>query len=436
MARRRFLVLSSMLAIAACSDDHRDAQPGSSSPAIAIPRGAALPAMAITVTPTYKMQDGFPTQFDGHVYLRVDPVGAVTGALSVGSFGQSVLASVTGHVDGATIVLDAGVIYAAPGQQLQWDELRLTVLDQDGDRVIDGATGEARGTFTSGGEYLQDSSYTAAIAPTNDAAATSAKIFDHSPRLPFGVAVIDFSAPVTADQVTALRVLAGGAPVAGSFDAAPVAGLITRASFQPADFLPFDQPISLDVTALADPSGNPILATASALRVVPDPSSITTNLGFEDGLVGWSVVGHAENVGSFGGLAPVEGSSQAKIDAVGALAGYLDVPDDAAALHLSLARLSQLAELANDYTASVTLHRANGDTIASFDARQAPEQVVPCTTCGADFGFQLGPLTRDLDLTAVRGERVWLTVDATSFFFIGMPALAVVVDDLRIVTAK
>lgn len=431
-----WLLLPSLLVIAACNDGG-GAQPNGSRVVATIPRDAALPAMAITVTPTYKMSDSFPQQFDGHIYLRVDPAGAVTGALSVGSFGRSVLASVSGHIDGNTIVLDASDISPEQGERLQWDELRLSLLDQDGDRVIDGATGNARGTFSYGLENHQESAYTAAILPTKDTPETSAQIFDRSPRLPFGVMVIDFAAPVSADQVTAsLRVLAGGAPVAGSFDVAPVAGLITSARFHPGNFLPFDQAISLDLGALTDPFGNPVTAAASSLRVVPDPSTITTNLGFENGLTGWRVVGHAERVGSFGGLAPVEGSSQAKIDAVGALAGYLDVPDDAAALHISLARLSQLSELAGDYTASITLHRANGDTIASFDDRQATEKILPCTTCGADFGFQLGPLTRDLDLTAVRGERVWVTVNATSFFFIGMPALAVVVDDLRIVTAK
>jgi hypothetical protein len=64
------------------------------------------------------------------------------------------------------------------------------------------------------------------------------------------------------------------------------------------------------------------------------------------------------------------------------------VPDDASALHVSLARLSQLGEIAEDYNATITLHRANGDKITSFDGHDATEKLLPCTTCGPMFGFQ------------------------------------------------
>jgi len=442
--RTWFLVgFPSLLAIAACHDDGApgSTQPDGSVSVVTIPRDAVLPPLAITVTPAYAAPAGFllrPTRFDGHLYLRVDPDGAVTGALSIGSSERAFLAAVSGQVDGDSIVLAAGNVDAAPSERLQWDELRLSLRDQDGDHAIDGAAGDARGSFTAtSSEFVETSPYAASIAATSDALATSIEIAERSPRLPFGAVTIHFAEPVRAAQVTAaLRVLAGGQPVAGSFDATPVDGLITSTRFQPADFLPFDQAISLDVGGLTDPSGNALTAAASALRVVGDPSAATGNLGFENGLRGWVVVGHADSVGSFGGIAPAAGTSQAVIDAVGTLAGYLDVPADADALHVSLARLSQLSEVAPDYTATIALHRASGETITSFDARAATEQVVPCTACGPTYGFQLGPLTRDLDLTAVRGERIWLTIDARSFFFIGMPALAIVLDDLRLVTSK
>jgi hypothetical protein len=434
--RSWFLIgLPSFLAIAACNGD------GGSLAVVTVPRGAALPPIAITLTPTYDGPAGFlprPARFDGHIYLRVDQEGIVTGALSVDSTGEAFLAPVDGRIDGDSIVLTASAVDSAASEQLQWDVIRVSLLDQDGDGAIDGAVGDARGTFRTASTELSESSpYAASISATKDTTGTAVDFAELDPRLPFGVVPIAFAEPVRADQVTAsLRVLAGGRPVAGTFDATPVDGLITRARFQPADFLPFDQAISLDVGALTDPAGNAITAAASALHVVPDPSAATNNLGFEHGLTGWSVVGHAASVGSFGGLAPVEGSSQAVVDAVGTLAGYIDVPSDAETLHVSIARLSYLPEVESDYTAAIALHRANGETIASFDARDATEKVVPCAACGPAYGFQLGPLTRDLDLTSMRGERVWLTVEARAFFFIGVPALAVVVDDLRVVTSN
>ncbi|MEO7731746.1 MAG: hypothetical protein ABIY55_12290 [Kofleriaceae bacterium] len=433
-----FVALTSLLATAACHDGGGD--PADSSPVVAVPRGAELPPFAIKIAPVYTTAAGFlprPTELDGHVYLRVDPAGLVTGALSLTSGGQAFLAEVTGRVDDETIVLDTNDVFAAASARLQWSELRLHLFDGDGDGVIDDASGDLSGALSeSNSEFFEVSPYTAALTAAKDTTASSATIFDGKTRLPFGLVTIDFGEPVRAEQVALLHVLADGRPVAGSFDAAPVAGLITSMRFHPEDFLPFDQAISLDLGGLTDPSGNAITAAASTLRVIADPSPATGNLGFEDGLHGWTVVGHAQSTGSFGGIAPVEGSSQAVIDAVGTLAGYLDVPADASALHFSLARLSQLDELADNYTATIALHRANGDTITRFDARDATEKPTPCTACAPTYGFQLGPLTGDLDLTQARGERVWLTIDATSFFFIGVPALSVIVDDLRIVTSK
>jgi len=430
------LALASLLATAACHDG--GAGPAEELPKVSVPRGAELAPFAITIVPAYTTKAGFlprPARLDGHVYLHVDPAGLVTGALSLSSGGRASLVAVTGRVDDDTIVLDANEVFAAAGERFQWDDLRLQLLDGDGNGTIDGAGGSAGGAVSeSSTEFVEDSPYTASIVALRDTLASSTAIFDGKIRLPFGSVTIDFAEPVRADQVTAaLRVLAGGRPVAGRFAADPVAGLVTRTQFQPADFLPFDQAISLDVGALTDPSGNAITAAASELRVVGDTSPITENLGFESSLHGWTMVGHAQSTGSFGGVAPVEGQSQAVIDAVGTLAGYLDVPADARALHVSLTRLSQLGEIAEDYNATIQLHRANGDKIISFDARDATEKLLPCTACAPMFGFQLGPISRDLDLMAVRGERVWITIEATAFFFIGVPPLSVVVDDLRIV---
>ncbi len=417
-----------------------DGPPESALAVVAVPRGAVLPAMAITLTPAYEQPSVFlprTERFEGHAYLRVDEDGAVAGTLSVDLAGRSFLTPVTGHVERDAIVLDSEVVTAGT-ERLQWDTLRLALLDGNGDHEIDGAAGEARGTWSaSSGEHAGSSLYAAAIAATRDTSATEARIAERDRRLPFGVVTIDFAEPVRRDQaMTALRVLAGGAPVAGTFEGAPVDGLITGTRFLPSDFLPFDQVISLDVGELTDPSGNPITAAASSLRVVADPSPATVNLGFENGLSGWTVIGPAESTGSVGGIAPAEGSGQAVVDADGTLAGYLDVPGDAARLQLSIARLSQLQEVAGDYTAVVTLHRANGDTVAGFDAREAADAVVRCAACGPPYSFQLGPLSRDIDLAPVRGERVWITVEARTFSFIGMPALAVLVDDLRVVTSK
>ncbi|MBC7976889.1 MAG: hypothetical protein H7138_18085, partial [Myxococcales bacterium] len=379
-----------------------------------------------------------PARVAGHAYLRVDAAGVVEGAVSSGAAGRAFLRPVTGRIEGDEIVLEAAEVTRSREESLQWNELRLALLDQDGDGAVDGAIGDAAGKWqVLSGDVVSSADYTATITATLDTATAAASLEETGTLLPFDPVTIHFAEPVRRDQAEAtVRVLGGGVAVAGSFTGSSVEGMITRLRFQPSEFLPFDQPFSIDTGALRDPSGNAITGGSTSLRVVPDPTVLTDNLGFEDGLRGWVVRGQAEAVTNFGGVAPAEGQRQALIRAVGALAAYVDLPADAAALHFSLVRMSQFEETAGDHAAMIVLHRAGGEAIVGFADQDVRDAIVPCTTCGSEFRFQLGPLTRNIDLSPFQGERVWLTIEARSFFFIGMPALAVLVDDLQVITPR
>jgi len=439
-ARQSAIALATILFVGACGDA-RDAAPDDE-PAVSVPLGAALPPLAMVLTPTYEPRPGLnpPERVDGHLYLRVDQDGAVAGALSAGVSTFAFLTPVTGHVDGEVITLAAGQVDYAAGRSIQWDELELRLLDRDGDREADGASGDARGTWHEvQGDVVYSTHYTTSIAASRDTASSTADFVKDGSLRPFDGVDIELAEPVRRDRLEAsLRVLAGGVAVAGTFEDTPVDGLITRTRFQPADFLPFDQPLTLDVAQLRDPSGNAITAGPSRLHVEADLGAATGNLGFERALTRWIVFGgEADEAGSFAGIDPAEGSHQAVIHSFGSLAAYIDVPADASTLHVSIARVSLLEEVAPDYTAVVALHRAGGETIVGFDAQDLDDgAVVACTTCGSEFRYQLGPVTRDIDLAALRGERVWLTLEARAFYFIGVPALAVLVDDLRITTSN
>ena len=407
-----------------------------------MPRGVDLPPLALVFTPTYGDRNAIPpSSFAGHAYLHVAQDGAVSGSLSAGAEGHSFLAAVTGRVEDRELVLDAGSMFYVPQAELSWDELHLFLLDQDGDGEIDGATGDAAGEWGEiDGDVVLGATYTATIAANRDEKATSATLGETGARLPFGALEIQLGEPVRRAELDAkLRVLANGVPIAGTFDEdravtlppSQVDDLVTRVRFQPTDFLPFDQAISLDPGGLRDPSGNAITAAASSLRVIPDPGPATANLGFENGLSGWTAFDAVFVIGEHLGISPAEGDQQAAISQNGTLAGYLDLPADATALHVAVTMLADLERVSFDYPAVAAVHGPGGELIGGFDASDAVGNVVACTACGRGFGFQFGPVTRDLDVTSLRGVRVWMTFEARAFLF----TQTLYVDDVRVVTA-
>jgi hypothetical protein len=97
-----------------------------------------------------------------------------------------------------------------------------------------------------------------------------------------------------------------------------------------------------------------------------------------------------------------------------------------------VALLSERGDVDADRSGVVALHRASGERIVVFDAQAEIASSAPCA-CGDSFGARIAPVTRTVDLTPYRGERLFLTAETWSTpFFFGPKLFARVLDDLRI----
>ena len=209
-----------------------------------------------------------------------------------------------------------------------------------------------------------------------------------------------------------------------------MSGLVTTATFTPSDFLAFDAVLAADVSELRDPAGNAFI-TVDETTTVPDPGSLSDNLGFESALDSWVTLGDVIVTDTFEGMTPVSGIAHAVVRQEGTLFGYFDVPADATRLALSVALFSEIGEIDPDYTAVIALHRAGGERAIVFDAYDQRELGESCADC-TEYGHKLGPLRAEADLTPFQGERLILTVEVRSAFFIGVNYYALVLDDILI----
>jgi hypothetical protein len=251
--------------------------------------------------------------------------------------------------------------------------------------------------------------------------------------LPTDLMDVEFAEPVDAAAATSfVKLTAAGKTLAGALSLPPlVAGRIVSASFRPTAFFPFDAELALLTGGLSDPVGNPISSSGTPLRTVPDPGSALQNPGFENGLSSWIATGHQVGpAGTYDGLAPVQGSQQLIVREESGVAGYFDVPSDATTVSLSIAVFSEIGQFDKDRSAVVALYTAPGQRTVLFDAYDERQASMPCMC--ADFGQRIGPERKSLSLTALRGQRVFLTAEARSAFFIGANYYAVALDDLQI----
>jgi hypothetical protein len=424
----------------ACSDDPEPPTgPDAAPPELEIPLGASLPPLAYTLTLTYTEPPGGverPASISGHLYLDVAADGQVTGVYSASDPERAWADIVEGRVEGTEILVASDRAVLVSGGQLTVDELRIALLDRDGDGTADGAKGEASGSWLTiiGGDIVSSHSFTADATASLDTAATTAFVFvlrDHPEILPFDPVIVHFQEPLReADVRDNLRILASGTALTGELTLTPTAGLVTGARFQPDAFLAFDAEVTVDLGALQDPSGNALTASAARAPVMADPGAFTANAGFESGLDGWLVLGEASTQGQFQGLAPVEGAAQAVVGDTSMLVTYLDVPADATEIDLSVTVLHEQPEVFPDHTV-ITLRRPGVEPIEIFDAGDFADQLQPCPAC-TDFGAVLGPVRRTLDLTPYRGQRVFLTVEVGGLAVPFGNDVAVLLDDIQV----
>jgi hypothetical protein len=404
----------------------------------AIPPGA-LPPLAYTLSLTYGTPPFIvprPATISGHLYLVVQSTGLVSGTISTRDTDTVSLASVSGHVEGNDIVIEDGAVAVTPGGMLGLDPLRITLRDDNGDGSIDAATGTASGSWQRAmGDIFDQTTHTSTVTAGRDTTSTTATLFvPRSPAtlLPFEAVTVRFQEPLReADVRSFLRIRANGVSVAGTLTLTPTGGLVTAATFQPSAFLGFGAAVTIGLTGLRDPAGNALSASSARATVAANPGVLTSNPGFESGLSGWIALGQASVQGTFEGFVPAQGAAQAVVREGGTLAGALDVPSSATALELSVAVLSEIGQVTPNHTAVIALRKAGGALIEIFDVADVASQFQPCATC-TQYGRSVGPLRRTIDLTPYRGQRVFLTVDVRSSFFIGVNFYAALVDAIQI----
>lgn len=408
--RAAALVLPLCLCVAsACSDE-----PQSPAGPIEVPLGAPLPPLQYTMSLTFNGPSGGqvrPESVSGHLYVDVAADGQVSGAMSAKDLYTSDIDRFTGRVEGTEIVVDPTVL---PGGGLRLSELRIAVLDQDGDGTIDGAEGEASGywSYAAGGDILRFHEVTAVLTAGPDTTASTATLGGlggYPEFLPYEGVSIGFQEPLReADVRDNLRVLANGAPIPGELDLSSYAGMVGWAAFEPDGFLPFGAELTLDFGDLKDPSGNALIPSEAREIVVADPGVFTDNAGFESGLGGWLAIGEAGALGTFQGFAPVEGAAHAVIRVQSMLFTYLDVPAEATALDLSLTVLFE-DSYASPGTVKISLYPPSREPVVVFDNRDVQGPAQPCSAC-TEFEAALGPVRPSVDLTPYRGQRVFLTI--------------------------
>jgi hypothetical protein len=399
----------------------------------------SLPPLAYTMVPTYATPPFIiprPAAIHGHLYLEVDAAGTVSGVISARDSDTVSLATVNGRREGSEIVIEDGAVAVTPGGSLGLDELRITLRDNDGDGAIDGADGQAAGSWQRAlGDIFDQTTYTSVVAAGLDTTATTASLSVARPSgalLPFDAMDVRFQEPLReADVREHLRVLADGTTITGELTLTATGGLVTAARLQPDTFLGFGAQVTLDLAGLHDPAGNALAASGAQLSVVADPGPLADNTGFESGLAGWIAVGQADTRGAFQGFAPVAGAAQAVVREGGTLAAALDVAGDATELELSVAVLSEIGVVDANRTTVIALRQPGGASVEIFDVADVADQFQPCATC-TDYGRSVGPLRRAIDLAPYRGQRVFLTVDVRSSFFIGVNFFAALVDDIQL----
>jgi hypothetical protein len=399
----------------------------------------ALPPLAYTLTLTYGTPPFIvprPATISGHLYLVVQAGGLVNGTISTRDTDTVSLATISGHVESDQLVIEDGSVAVTPGGMLGLDELRITLHDNNGDGLVDGATGTASGTWQRAlGDIFDFTTHTSTMSANLDSTSTTASLFvPRSPALllPFEAVTVRFQEPLREQDVrNFLRIRSNGRNVAGTLTLTPIGGLATSATFQPSGFLGFNAAVTIGVVGLRDPAGNLLNPSSTSVPVAANPGVLTSNAGFESGLTGWIALGQTSAPGTFEGFVPPQGARQAVVREGGTLAGVLDVPSSATELELSVAVLSEIGQVSPNHTTVIALRKGGGALIEIFDVADVANQFQPCPTC-TSYGQSVGPLRRTINLTPHRGQRVYLTVDVRSSFFIGVNFYAALVDAIQI----
>ena len=421
--------------LAACATDSK----------IVTPEPGAVGPLAFTLSLTHSGQFGgleYPEEILGHVHIVVDDAGSVFGVLSGHWVSPNrsytlagALANFTGQVVDDHIELDPGQASVWPSGQLAWDSLSLSLVDNNGDGVPDGATGAIVGSWTIvAGDIVDTSQITGDLSARADTEPAEIRMSPvefggTSEFLPTDRIRISFSEPLTEQAVgQGIEVLADGTPLTGQLFGNVNLEYLSYVWFVPDEYLPFASDITIQANGLIDPSGNPASALADPRPTVADPGPLAAVPQFEGDFTGWIQRGTVDAVGDYAGVTPTSGAMQARINENSQLFGYMDVTDPVTPFGLSFNLFTQYGEIIENYSAAVRLYTTPDDYQLLFDAFAYEGQNAVCMNCD-NFGYQLGPITSAIDLSGYVGQRVFLQIEVQSLFFIGYERHALLIDN-------
>jgi hypothetical protein len=188
----------------------------------------------------------------------------------------------------------------------------------------------------------------------------------------------------------------------------------------PQTFYPPGSELQIVPIDLQNALGTQVESDGATLPVIAEVGPANVNLGFEQGLAGWSTVGNVTAVASHGEAAPVEGTAMAVLESGyldddfiydSRLIGYLDVPEDASELSISLEVMSE-----DRLPAGVTVRLYRDDYLFEVDAFEIyefgheAEVFAPCDCTDLGLTRRTGPFRRQVSLAGFRGERVFLEI--------------------------
>lgn len=384
-----------------------------------------------------------------------DARGQLTGSVTFHGPYAIEIVPTTATLDGDDRLVVAPGVLSAPLFYLEWETLELTLEDQDGDGVLESGAGRIAGIG------VVPDGFDRSIAAAPDAFVVPAMAYPAWARapelLPWEPIALAFRQPVSTSEIERYRVLAGGQEVPGRTQPQLEGALQLDVHFVPDGFHALGATIAVELDGMANELGVPMTLEHDPIQVMADPGPILSNLGFEGALAGWYAVGDAAVVDAAGELAPVEGAGMAALRSEPSnagdsrLIGYLDVPAGATTLDLSLALLTGAERLPQ--AATVRLHRVlpegGHEELVGYEFDHASAVLEPCA-CGVVGAEPLtrraGPFRHEIDVTALRGERVFVEIrlDASPGPLVGAFAVApippppppvpaiLLVDDLQI----
>jgi hypothetical protein len=342
--------------------------------------------------------------------------GLFAGTLTLSRYGEAESVEVAAVLDGEDeLHVGAGEL----GVGYEWDELRIALRDGDGDGVYESGSGFMSGVrdWFSGGEP-----FTGEFEAAPDAYRVAASVrpeghFDGA-LLPWQPLVIDFGQPVPNDDASLFVVLADGEEVYGDARVEVFQPSQTSIRFVPRAFYPPGSELRVVLVDMKNALGVQVEAEDEALPVIADAGPINANLGFEQGLTGWNALGAAGTADRYGDVVPAEGAAMAVIQSPGGddgdeglsrLVGYLDVPEGASELDVSLAVLTE-----DQLPAAVTVRLYREDSLTEprvfriYEFEHEAERFEPCDCADVFLTRRAGAFRRQLGLAEFRGERVYL----------------------------